>query len=359
MKLYNRWIFAFLLIFLHQNLSAINYKIQDLGTLDTNHSHVSDLNNQNCVTGFFAINGNSSTAFIWEPNKGLIPLPNVPYTGPLINNHNQLVNIVWFTTNFWFKENYTTKHLYLYNSDGTNQDIGVPEKWNIEKLKYWQSPNEYDYRELGIISFTDDGQILVSNALQVEKATKFAIWQNGKFQELDTKEISRFYDMNNHGLILGRKMIEKDGEKIPMLVIYDRKEGTFTEIMKDINTITRKLNDRGQVLISQVAFAGSAGRGFLWDSEKGLIELEDFLPTAFNNSDQIIGFKISSLLVNKYEPLLWTPNEVFSLNTILEIDSFDSLWNEITVLRGINDNGYIIGTGNYQGATQSFVLIPQ
>lgn len=140
-----------------------------------------------------------------------------------------------------------------------------------------------------------------------------------------------------------------------MLVLYNPVDQSIVEITKDINLLHRKLNDRGQVIIFQAAKNNSSeGKGALWDSEKGLIELEDFAPLALNNCNQIVGFQISEMKNNHWAPLMWTPSEVIPLAPFIESSCFEVRW-----IGGINDNGYIIGQGLFDHKQHAFVLIPQ
>lgn len=355
-----QWLFGFFLGVLPLNLQGLDYLIQDLGTLATDESHAMGINNQNTVVGYTK-QANEVSNFIWKQNEGLIFLPYPTYQSPLINNLNQVTDIFWHKTktNHWFVANTETrsKHIYIYDN-GTLQDIGSPEQWEIQKIENWQTASVWDDKELGILSFNDNQQILIANAQQVDKATRFAVWQNGIFKEIDSTAISNAYEMNNQGLILARKWMKKENINVPMLVLYNPIDGTIIEIAKDVNIINRKLNDQGRVIILQGLKNQAEWKGFLWDSEKGVQELEDFAPLALNNCDQIIGFRISE--TQKLAPLMWTPSEVISLTQFIEsISGVESIWSEIISLHGINDNGYIIGEGLFDGKNHAFVLTPQ
>jgi len=338
------------------NLQGIDYVIQDLGTLATDESHVTGINNQNAIVGYTKQAGQVND-FIWQPNNGLVFLPYPSYQSPFINNLNQVASIFWHTTNYWFANNTHSKRICIYDN-GLLRDLGSPEQWEIKKLEAWQTPHCWDPKELGILAFNDDQQILIANAKQSDQATRFAIWQNGVFREIDSNIISNAYGMNNQGLILSRKWVQKENMNIPMLVLYNPMEGTIVEITKDINIISRKLNNQGQVIVWLGLKNPTDGKGFLWDPEKGLIELKDFAPVAFNNCDQIVGVQISEFYNKKIVPLMWTPSGIISLTQFIESSS-QSIWSEVTSLDGINDNGYIIGQGIFDGKKHAFVLTPQ
>lgn len=356
MKLLHRMI-ALCLGVLSLNLQGLDYVIQDLGTLANEESHATGINNQNTIVGYTK-QEKSVNGFIWKPNEGLFFLPHPIYQLPLINNLNQVTDIFWHSTNSWFLENRRSKHIYIY-SDGLLQDLGAPQQWEIQKLEDWKTESYWDNKELGILAFNDHQQVLVDNAKQLNKATRFAIWQNGVFKEIDSNIVSNVYDMNNQGLLLARKWIQKEKVNTPMLVLYNPTDGTIVEITKDVNIISRKLNDQGQVIVFQGLKNSPDWQGFLWDSENGLKKLENFAPVFFNNCNQIIGFQISEMLNKKFVPLMWTPSEIIPLTQFIQSDKLESIWSEVTSLDGINDNGYIIGQGLFDGKKHSFVLIPQ
>lgn len=354
-----QWLVGIFLGVLPLNLQGLDYVIQDLGTLMADESHAVGINNKNTIVGY-SKQKDDVRSFIWKQNDGLSFLLHPNYQLPIINNLNQVTDLFWHSTDYWFADNTRSKHIYIYDN-GLSQDLGAPEQWEIQKLERWQDKSSFwDNKELGILSFNDNQQILIANSKDINKATRFAIWQKGVFKEVDPNIISKAYAMNNQGLILARKWIQKDNLNLPMLVLYNPIDGATVEITKDVNIINRKLNDLGQVIVLQGLKYSAKLKGFLWDSEKGLIELEDFAPSAFNNCNQIIGFQISETYNRNFtQPLLWTPSEVISLTPFIQSNNFESLWSEITSLDGINDNGYIIGQGLFDGKKHAFVLIPQ
>lgn len=348
------------LSFLPIHLQGLDYWVQDLGTLGTDESYATGINNQNTIVGSVRQGNSDHSDFLWKGRGELVYLPHLHYPtqSPVVNNNNQVVSIFWHKTNYYFISNTVSKHIYIYNDDGSVEDIESPSGWKKQELATWQTPSVWDEEDLSILSFNDRGQVLVSDSSKTNKAAKFAIWENGAFKDIETSVISNAYCMNNKGVILGRKWVQKEGVNVPMLVLYNPANSFIVEIMRDINIITRKLNDLGQVIISQ-GQKDALPKGFLWDLKKGLVELEDFAPLAFNNQSQIIGFQMTGLQNKKKIPLMWTPSEVIPLAPFIGLDNPDSIWNEITSLDGINDNGYIIGQGMFDGKKHAFVLVPQ
>ena len=345
-------LFVSLLGLLPLNLLGQNYTLQDLGTLPADESYALTINNQNSILGFIKQAG-STRDFIWKANEGLVFLPH-HYQLPLMNNHNQVTGIFWHKTNNWIFNNTISKHFYIYHNNAFLQDLGAPTQWKMQELQEWQTTSIWDKKDLEIVAFTDHQQILISN-LDQNNTTKLVLWENGAFNDIDPSVIDIAYAMNNQGSILARKWVKHGSINVPMLVLYNPKEGICIEIMKDINLLRRKMNDLGQVIVFQVK--ESNGRGFLWDPNKGLLELEDFAPVAFNNCNQIVGFQMAALQNKKTIPLMWTSGEFVSLPQ-LGLNDAESLWSEVISLHGINDDGYIIGQGVCDGKKHAFVLVP-
>lgn len=357
MKIIFQWTLGLLLGLLPWNAQGLDFTIQDLGTLTADESIATSINNQNVIVGQIKkIDGVND--FIWEQEKGLtlLPFPST-YQNPLLNNHNQLVGLFWLQTNYWFNTNTRSKHVYLWNA-GSYEDLKTPKDWKIQKLEDWQKSSSWDEKELKILSFNDHQQILIANSNNLEKATRFAIWQDGVFTDIDSTILDRPYKINNQGQILGRKWIKTESGNVPILVLYHLKEGTTVEIMKDVNIMNRSLNDQGQVLVVQALKDQNLIKGMLWDPEQGLTNLDDFIPFVFNNCHQMVGVQISELKKENFVFLFWNNGEMINLNNAMKLHEIDSLWSNIVSIEGLNDNGYIIGQGLFDGKKHAFVLIP-
>lgn len=336
-------------------LQGSNFTIQDLGTLANDQSIPSSINNNNMVAGMVVDKG-LNIDFIWDKYNGLTCLTHQSsFQPPLINNNNTIAGIFWKKTNNWFTKNTRSKHFYFRFPDGSFQDIGVPQKWNNNSIEDWQTHFLWDDKEFGIVGFNDKKQVLISNSLNPTKATAFAVWQNGDFKFIDADSLSLAYDMNNDGLILGRKWIKEDGRDVPMLVLYDFEQNRTVEIMRDVNLFNKKLNNQGQVVIIQGAKEKNFV-GFLWDQHNGLIPLKDFLPLRANGKNQMVGLKA---IEDKLLYFLWDQGELLNLNEVLKIGDSDSIWNEISGITGINDNCYIIGQGIFDGKKHAFIISPK
>ncbi len=336
-------------------LPALHYTLQDLGTLESQVSLVKKINNKNTVIGIKE-DEETLSYFSWHPLNGLISFPErCVRVAPFINNHDQVAGMFWHRTDYWFVENLTSKNLFIREPNQSFANIGYPDKWKNEQLKMedWKTPNAWDNNKLSIVAFNDQGQLFLINSTDTQKATKGAVWQNGEFHYIDPSKLCHLYAANNQGLILGRRWIENEQGKCPMLGLYDFSQDTFCPIMKDVDIINYAINDRGQVIL--VKEHPKALEGLLWDAETGFTVLDNFYPIALNNKDQMIGMSMQDEAVRF---VLWNNGETIDLGEMLDLENSHTAWARIKNLEDINDNGYIIGEGLYDGKTHGFVLIP-
>lgn len=361
MKIIFQWMMYLSLGFLPWSLQGLSFTIQDLGTLALEESVASGINNHNVIVGRMTEVDGTLKNFIWHPERGLISLPcTSSYQLPLINNHHQMVNLFWHRKTYWLARATRSKHLCILQNDGTYEDIGAPQQWKMQVLDDWQqSSTFYDEKELGILSFNDHQEVLIANSSKLNKATQFAVWQGGAFKDIDPNILKIAYRMNNQSMILGRQWVETQRGNIPVLVLYDLNQGTTLPIMRDTDLINREFNDQGQVIVTHVLKDKKIFKGLLWDAlEQDVIELEDLIPIALNNRNQVVGYKTSQVQKENLVLLLWDNGEVTNINKIIGIGKEDCLWSEVTSVQGINDNGYIIGQGIFDGKKHAFVLIP-
>lgn len=354
-----RKLYFYILLFLFSALSlslyADRYQLWDLGTLSDTASYAGQINNHNLVTGLVK-NEKGLVHFIWHPIEGLTCLPlAVTKQPPLINNHNDIVGVYWYRTDYWFMDNKTSKRLYIKRTNHSLTDIGFPSSWAKQEFVDWQDLNFWDDDKLYLVDFNDQGQLLLADALVSNKRTKVTVWQEGIYYDLDSAVLCRGYALNNQGVILGRRWHYEGNKGVPMLGLYDLKQGTFSPITKDLNMCLYRLNDNGQVTVARKTDSSDELEGMLWEANKGWISLGSFLPTALNNKNQMIGFVQEN---NRSIPYLWDQGTLVNLEADLELKNLDMAWIKISELKGINDLGYIIGDGLYDSQTHAFILVP-
>lgn len=326
------------------------------------------------------------TNFIWHETVGIITLPYKPTCRPaLINNHNKMSDIYWFFTNYWIFPNQGYKHVLLMSvltdPGYLLWDIGTPKGWKTQSLDSWQYvklpsskiPNPdsiWDDHELSVIGFNDLNQILIANSCHDKKRTQYAIWTLGEhaplekeffpkdFIPIDSSILDKAYAINNHGIILGRQWVMHEGNNVPMLVLYDTLSNTVLPAIKDVELVTSDLNDLNQIVGVRKNFLNpNKTEGFLWDPEDGLVLLDSFIPTAINNKGQIVGYQTHP--DGSQTPALMHMGDIIDLNKLLDLENANSAWVKINIVKDINDAGYIVGEGIFDGKPHGFLLAPK
>jgi hypothetical protein len=336
---------------------SLKYTIHDTGTLETEYSFPSCINNLNTIVGCVKTDGNWND-FVYDQHTGfqVLPYENSLKQNPLINNLGQIVGVHWKLQKHWFSTDTRSKHIYLREADGSSKDISLPSNWNIQTLESWKTPLVWDNHEVQVISLNDQGKILVANTKKDGVVIELALWENGKFEQIDSEALTYAYKMNNQGAILGRQLVKKAGADtaIPMLVLYDPIHQTTEQIIQDVNILHVDLNDQGQAVL--VRSSPNIIEGYLWDRENGLVSLDEFCPMYINNQGQIVGGRLT---VNEFTLNFWNHGEETNLNEAVAVGKIDSPWHTIQGVTGLNDYGCICGVGKISGEKKhAFLLIP-
>ncbi len=208
-----------------------------------------------------------------------------------------------------------------------------------------------------------------------------ALWSNSSVMSLGGGGIgytNQAYGINNAGQVVG-------STRPPMSLgipengwFWDK--GTLTHVgdisfgLYDPYAILRSINDAGQIVGTSSIYGG-----FLRDKDRTITRL-GFAPQKINNQGQILGYSslwdrgtitdlgisakdfnevgqvvgFSSPSGGSQRAFLWENGTKFDLNDLL---SENSGW-ELTEARGINDRGYIIGSGIFNGQNRAFLLTP-
>ena len=187
-----------------------------------------------------------------------------------------------------------------------------------------------------------------------------AYWQDGIAYALPTLggEYGSALDINNSGVMVGDSM-RADGRDVPCMWI----DGWAIDlgILSGYNSgWSRAINESGNAAINFSSPQPGMPRytAALWD--EGVITPIHAIGTRpstysydVNELDQVVGM----LCVNSSTDLhamLWDDGVTYDLNALIPADSG---W-ELQVARSINDRGWIVGQGTYNGETRRFLLTP-
>lgn len=313
------------------------YTVQSLGTFEGKSSSPKALNQNGTVLGH--INLESPHFFYWNPEQGLKLLgEGFEKDSICLNNNNQIVISKNIRTNGWFSDSIVKKHFLL--SDGIEQEISFPE----------------EFTNPSVLAINDQGQILFrENHPPKTKRSTARVFQEGEWTLLDKDFFG--LSMNNQGDISGLliSMCHSD----PIACIYNLHTKAFLTIGLDSYwekypnwvVLPFKISDTRQVIGQLAIMYTYEGVGFTYHPETGMQVLENFLPGAVNNMNQIIG-----VIKDSKRPAIYENNEAKEI----EIDpvSSDSIGlREIVSLHSINDKGQILGQGIFKDGSKHVILL--
>jgi hypothetical protein len=283
------------------------------------------INNNGQVAGVFENVYDAHQAFTWDHEEGYKALDFVTHEFPEINNFGDVAGT--------FEAN--NSKMYMFIQKRGEKD---PQIINAPEGKTWSS------ERLHILSYADDGSILLSNYKDVKsETTEYAIWRDGKYTVTKVESFIPVI-MNNSSQIVGYYLIE---ENVRIIAILDLITNEYTPIdIKD--GVPYDINEQGAV-------CGIRGRkGFLWTPENGLQLLDNFLPIALNNNNQMLGFALSDSDAYSYESI-WDKGELKYISRDLLNVKYCEYY-----LYDINDRGQIVAAElhtHYDGQQHEFITV--
>ncbi len=290
----------------------LQYEITDLGSVVPY-----GINDTGQVVGI-----SNSHAFFWDADSGMIDLGMLP--GPpgysqafSINDAGQVIGysgsdagsaFIWDSTNgMRYLDGIGSSYSEAYAINNSGQVVG----YAFGSAFLWDSTS-------GVTNLGSGTPFGINDAGQVVGASggHAFLWEEGEMLDLGTLggSYSRAYAINEVGQVVGRAELAggdrhaflwEDGEMIDL--------GT----LGGSDSRTKDINNAGQVVGYSYLDPDSVGyRGFLWDSENGMIELSDLLfddsgwerltyANAINNYGQIVGQ--GKTAGGEYHAFLMTP----------------------------------------------------
>lgn len=234
----------------------------------------------------------------------------------------------------------------------------------------WDSTRGIEYcGDRFLADINDSGQIVG----QIEgRAT---LWNSPNdiqnLGSLNKKGEARVTRINNVGQAIGNSSSCQTWPCGSHGFFWDKDSG-----MTDIGTLGSNyswaygMNDLGQVVGSSTVRGGFYGerRAFLWDKTRGMQNLgtlddRDSYAIDINNRGQAIGWVVSYVENEQYEneqyeyrAFLW--DKTFGLQDLNQFIDPNAGW-ILSRARAINQKGWILGAGFFNGNKCNFLLIPQ
>jgi probable HAF family extracellular repeat protein len=258
----------------------------------------------------------------------------------------------------------TRFNAFLY-SDGTMHDLGG---LRIPPLV------ECGYNAFAI-AINDKGQIVGYAALPdtINLDGHAFLYSDGAMQDLGRPTIDRFpaaTGINNNGQITGYSYLESPG---PQFLKFDFRAFLYDDgAWQDLGTLGgsysegRAINNKGQITGRSTTSPGDPGQQFSQPNAHAFLYSDGTMKdlgtlggsysagSAINDKGEVTG--TASLAGDtEYHAFLYIDGTMHDLNDLLS--SRDSGW-VLRGAKGVNDAGQIVGYGDFNGESRSFLLTP-
>lgn len=170
------------------------------------------------------------------------------------------------------------------------------------------------------------------------------------------------YGVNNSSVIAGQGL-DPNNAAINVGLVYDVNTGVLQSIgvlPGMTSTIAFDISNGGHVVGSS-SQNGANGMPFLWTAGGGMTAIPLPVGTTqgsargVNASGWTVGTASSAFAI----PFLWDGNQTYRIQDLLPANSgWDLATNTSSSALGISDNGYIVGTGVFNGQVRGYVLVP-
>ena len=298
------------------------YKITEFFSYDGKSSTARANNNFGTVVGLTSFSGFNSAIMVKNGEVTYLDPNEDGFDSRLINDSDQVAgtshhNQKYFQATLW--ENGILTNLepgvedYSWASaiNNAGQVVGFRGLGSSREAILWQNGTSILLMNGNYISangINDQGQIVISNNDDWAITTTSYLWQNSSYTQLPGIDFNA-QDINNIGQIAGSSRISQGGQF--QACVY-------------LNGVITHLGTLGE--------------------ESGAV--------AINDSGVVVGH---SRVSGEERPFLWESGVMIDLNTLLEPNSG---W-LLTLVRGINNSGQIVGDGFFNGLPRGFILEPQ
>lgn len=307
---------------------AGDVSIQDLGALfpNSNHTGAYGVSNSGVIVGYSQNSSGFAYSFRWE-NGSMTNIGGGAWgSAEAVNTLGQVVGYV----------GPAPVEAFSYSS-GVLSTLGT-------------LPGGWDSQAYGI----NDAGLIVGHSRNSTGEFRAVIFNgNGVVTNLGTLggPQSKASDVNSSGQIVG---FSKDASENNRAFLYQN--GTMTTLgsLGATTSVAEAINDNG-VIVGHALLVNGQQRGFVY--ENGVVSTID---TFGGNQGQAIDINSLGQVVGWARDASADPRAfLYESGTLTDLNSLlpaGSGWT-LEVAHGINDNGWIVGEGTFEGSTRAFLLV--
>ena len=206
----------------------------------------------------------------------------------------------------------------------------------------------------GAIYGVNNAGVAVGTAIANNRNIAAVVFQNGAPTPLPSLGVAGgvAYDINNAGQIVGSSRTPQD---LGRACLWQNGQAIDLGTLGGSTSEAVAINDLGMIVGSS-AVNPSRDEGFIWHdgvmTSAGTLGGTRSGLLGINNLGQAVGFSLNA--AGQSRAVIWD-GELVDLNTLLPPGSG---WERLEVATGINDQGFIIGNGIYNGRQRGFLIIP-
>jgi probable HAF family extracellular repeat protein len=250
-----------------------------------------------------------------------------------INNVGQVVGISDTV------DGYRHRHAFLWQN-GVMTDLGTYGSDNLSMA----------------IGINNNGQVVGWSEGTAPNRRHAVLWQNGGITDLGVLSgdtTSSAHTINDLGQVFGSSFKYDTSNSIQS--IFRWQNGVMTNLGNtDPNALINSVSDQG--LAVGELYEGQNHSAFLWQNgtTTHLSSLGGTLSSAYdiNEAGTVVGY--SETNNGSGTAFMWRNGQIFNLNDLLQPNSGWTLFSAT----GINNNGQIVGIGDFNGQRKGFLLTP-